>query len=295
MMKKYKRAGRIASEVRKGVRSFVKPGTPILDICEKVEKSIIRKGGKPAFPCNVCVNEVAAHYSSPPKDKRTIPNNAIVKIDIGVHVDGYIADTATTVNLKPEYDGMVFAIEKTLEQVIKAIRPNVQTKWLGETAKKTIEQYGFKPIRNLTGHQMKRYILHAGKSIPSVPRFAISKLKTGEVFAVEPFLTLSAGSGEVQGLDEAYILRYHRSKSTRNPKARELLEVIEKAYRYLPFSQRWLKDFLPPEELDQAFKDLVSNRSVSAYLVLVEKNKQAVAQAEHTLIVTETGCVVTTS
>jgi methionyl aminopeptidase len=199
------------------------------------------------------------------------------------------------VNLKPEYDGMVFAIEKTLEQVIKAIRPNVQTRWLGETAKKTIEQYGFKPIWNLTGHQMKRYVLHAGKSIPSVPRFAMSRLKAGEVFAVEPFLTLSAGSGEVHGLTEAYILRYHRSKSPRNPKARELLEVIEKGYRYLPFSRRWLKGVLPPEELDQAFKDLLSNRSVSAYPVLVEKNKQAVAQAEHTLIVTESGCVVTTS
>jgi methionyl aminopeptidase len=70
--------------------------------------------------------------------------------------------------------------------------------------------------------------------------------------------------------------------------------VIEKEYRYLPFSQRWLKDVLQPEELDHAFKDLLSNRSISAYPVLVEKNKQVVAQAEHTLIVTETGCVVTT-
>ncbi|MEE9510015.1 MAG: type II methionyl aminopeptidase [Candidatus Bathyarchaeia archaeon] len=293
-MKKYKRAGRIASEVRKSVRSIVKPGNLILDICEKVEKSIISKGGQPAFPCNVCVNEVAAHYSSPLQDKRTIPNDAIVKIDIGVHVDGYIADTATTVNLKPENDGMVFAIEKALKQVIKAVRPNVKTTLLGEVAKKTIEQYGFKPISNLTGHQMKRYVLHAGKSIPSVPRFTMSRLKPGEVFAVEPFLTLSSGSGEVHGLDEAYILRYHRSKSTRNPKARDLLDVIEKEYRYLPFSQRWLKDVLKPEELDHAFKDLLSNRSISAYPVLVEKNKQAVAQAEHTLIVTETGCVVTT-
>lgn len=293
-MKKYKRAGRIASEVRKSVRSIVKPGNLILDICEKVEKSIISKGGQPAFPCNVCVNEVAAHYSSPLQDKRTIPNDAIVKIDIGVHVDGYIADTATTVNLKPENDGMVFAIEKALKQVIKAVRPNVKTTLLGETAKKTIERYGFKPISNLTGHQMKRYVLHAGKSIPSVPRFTMSRLKPGEVFAVEPFLTLSSGSGEVHGLDEAYILRYHRSKSTRNPKARDLLDVIEKEYRYLPFSQRWLKDVLKPEEFGHAFKDLLSNRSISAYPVLVEKNKQAVAQAEHTLIVTETGCVVTT-
>jgi methionyl aminopeptidase len=294
-MKKYRRAGRIASEVRREARRLVKPGTPLLDICEAVEQSILRKGGQLAFPCNVCVNEVAAHYSSPPQDQRTIPPDALVKIDLGVHVDGYIADTATTVTLNPEDEGMVFAIEKALAQVIDAIRPNVQTRWLGETAETTIKQYGFKPIWNLTGHQMKRFVLHAGKSIPSVPRFAMSRLKADEVFAVEPFLTHSTGVGEVQGVEEAYILHYHRSKTPRSPHARELLQVIEKDYRYLPFSSRWLTGVLPQDELDHAVRDLIANRSISAYPVLVEKSKQAVAQAEHTLVVTETGCVVTTA
>lgn len=247
-----------------------------------------------AFPCNVCVNEVAAHYSSPPHDQRTIPREALVKIDLGVHVDGYIADTATTVSLKPEYDGMVFAVEKALKQVIRTIRPNVTTTQLGQTAKKTIERYGFKPIWNLTGHQLKRHILHAGKSIPSVPKFSMSRIKEGEAFAVEPFLTLSSGSGQVRGVDEAYIFRYHKSKPTRSPGAQKLLDWIKKECPHLPFSQRWLKDVLPPGELKPAFKELLANKGISAYPVLVEKNEKVVAQAEHTLIVTERGCVVTT-
>lgn len=294
-MKKYKRAGRIASEVRREARRLVKPGIPLLEICEQVEQSIRRKGGQPAFPCNVCVNEVAAHYSSPPQDRRTVASGDLVKIDIGVHLDGYIADTATTVPLNPEDEGMVFAVEKALTQVIDAIRPNVQTRWLGETAAKTIEQYGFKPIWNLTGHQMTRFVLHAGKSIPSVPRFAMARLKLDEVFAVEPFLTRSSGAGEVQGVEETYILRYHRSKTPRSPHARELLQAIEADYRALPFSLRWLTSLLPPDALESAAQELVANRSLSAYPVLVEKTLQAVAQAEHTLIITEAGCVVTTA
>lgn len=272
----------------------MKPGTPILEICETVEDRIRRKGGKLAFPCNVCVNEVAAHYSSPPHDQRTIPRDALVKIDLGVHVDGYIADTATTVSLKPEYEGMVFAVEQALKQVIRTIRPNVTTTQLGQTVKKTIERYGFKPIWNLTGHQLKRHLLHAGKSIPSVPKFSMSRIKEGEAFAVEPFLTLPSGAGQVRGIDEAYIFRYHKAKPTRSPGAKELLDWIQLECPYLPFSHRWLKDVLPPTELEPAFRELLANKSITAYPVLVEKKETVVAQAEHTLLVTERGCVVTT-
>ncbi|MHA2408070.1 MAG: M24 family metallopeptidase, partial [Candidatus Ranarchaeia archaeon] len=154
--RKYKEAGRIASAVRREVKTLVKVGAPIIEICEAVEKNIKAKGGSLAFPCNVCVNEVAAHYSSPPEDEKVIPKDAIVKIDLGVHIDGYIADTATTISLNREYDGMVVAVEKALDQAIKWIRPNVSIRQLGEVIQKTIEQYGYKPIWNLTGHQMKK-------------------------------------------------------------------------------------------------------------------------------------------
>jgi len=170
-LQKYKKAGRIASAVRNEVSNLVKVGVPLIEVCEIVEKNIKAKGGSVAFPCNVCVNEVAAHYSSPPDDKKVIPKDAIVKIDLGVHIEGYIADTATTISLNHEYDGMVFAVEKALEQAIKWIRPNVSTRQVGEVIQQTIRQYGFKPIWNLIGHQMKKYILHTGKSIPNVPKW----------------------------------------------------------------------------------------------------------------------------
>ena len=113
-LQKQQRACKIAREIREEMRRTVREGMPIIDICEKVESLTREKGGKPAFPCNVSVNEVAAHYTSPPEDKRTIPERSIVKVDIGVHVDGYIADTATSVCFDPEYDDMVITAEEAL-------------------------------------------------------------------------------------------------------------------------------------------------------------------------------------
>ena len=293
-LRKYMKAGSIASKVRDKARHLVSEGRFIIDICTTVEKTIKKLGGKPAFPCNICVNDIAAHYSSPPEDKKKIPKDAVVKIDVGVHVDGYIADTATTVSLNSEYDAMVFAAEKALNNAIKVIQPNVKTTKVGEVIKKTVENYGFKPIWNLSGHQINRYVLHTGKSIPNVPRFSISKIKKGEVYAVEPFLTLSSGSGEVRGRNESYIFRCHKSKKTQNPTAMKLLRKIYNEFCSLPFSQRWLTGYLPPVDLNQVFTELVSKKILSAYPVLVEKNHKIVAQAEHTVIVTEKGNLVTT-
>lgn len=293
ILNNYKTAGRIASEVRSHVSSIVTAGRPVIEICESVESLIRSRGGTPAFPCNVSVNEVAAHYSSPPGDQFTIPPGSLVKVDIGVSVDGYIADTAITVCLNTEYEGMVLAVEKALSQAIKTIRPNIKTTQVGKVIQQTISQYGFKPIWNLSGHQMRRYIVHTGKSIPNVARFTVSKIQEDEVYAIEPFLTFSHGSGEVRGTREAYIFRLQRARRAGNPQVRHLQEFIQQKFRSMPFSQRWFTEF----ELDDwlpAFNELLRNRSITGYPPLVERKNQIVAQAEHTVIITEDGCLVTT-
>jgi methionyl aminopeptidase len=216
VLENYTKAGKIAAETRRDVQAIIKAGVSILEICERAEDTIRRKGGEPAFPCNVCVNAITAHYSSPPKDTKAIPENSIVKLDLGVHVDGYIADTAVTVSLTPEFDGMVYAVNEALKQAVKAIRPGVRTDQIGKTVQDEIERYGFKPVWNLTGHQLGRYVLHTGKSIPSVPRFGLAKINVDEVFAVEPFLTLSSGGGEVFSSDDYCIFRLQKDKAAKS-------------------------------------------------------------------------------
>jgi methionyl aminopeptidase len=290
----YIKAGKIAAETRKEIRNTIKEGVPIIEICQKVEDTIRRKGGSLAFPCNLCVNDVAAHYSSPPRDIKTIPKEALVKVDLGAHVNGYIADTAFTVSLTPEYDSLIYAVNEALKQAIRIIKPGIKTDQIGKTIQSVIERYGFKPIRNLTGHQMSRYVLHTGKSIPNVPKYDFSRLKVDDVFAVEPFLTLSSGDGNVRASNEQYIYRLQKEKNVNSTAAKQLLKTIKEKFRSLPFSKRWLNGMLPKDQISKAFNELLLRKNISSYPVLVEKRGKIVAQAEHTVIVTKKGCLITT-
>jgi len=294
VIERYKEAGRIASEVRVRAVGMVKVGVPAIEVCERVEQMIRERGGEPAFPCNICINEVAAHYSSPPGDRTVIPPGSIVKVDLGVHVEGYIADTAVSICLDAKYEPLARASHEALEAALSMLRPGVTTRDLGRAIQSTIERWGFKPIWNLTGHQMERYKLHTGKTIPNVPRFSTETLKEGDVCAIEPFATLSTGAGEITQGRESYIFRLHRMRPPRGRAARSLFELAQNMFRTLPFSQRWLQGFLPEAEFSSAFRELLRSRRFSGYPVLVEKRGAPVSQTEHTAIVTEDGCLVTT-
>jgi len=294
VFQKYRRAGKITREVREEMRITVREGMPIIDLCEKAESLIRKKGGKPAFPCNVSVNEIAAHYTSPPQDKRTIPENSIVKIDIGVHVDGYIADTAVTVCFNPEYDDLVNTAKEALKKAVEILRPGLSMSRFGSTIQKTIKTRGFKPVSNLTGHLIGRYIIHAGKSLPNVFHISTSRVKEGEIYGVEPFVTVAKAAGRVENGKEAHIFRYLKHKSLKDPYAKRLLNHIRKNFQTLPFTERWLQGCVPPSRYKTAFSELLSSKALISYPVFVEASGKPVAQAEHTILVVKDGCIVLT-
>jgi methionyl aminopeptidase len=293
-LQKYQRAGKIAKEVRLETRRTVREGMPIIDICEKVEGLTREKGGKPAFPCNVSVNEVAAHYTSPPNDKQTIPEKSIVKVDIGVHVDGYIADTATTVCFNPEYEDMVNTAEEALETAVELLRPGLSITRFGSEIQKTIKTRGYKPISNLTGHLIKRYIIHAGKSLPNVFNLSTSRIKEGEIYGVEPFVTVTDANGRVDNLKEVTIFRYQKNKSLKNPYAKQMASYIKKNFLTLPFAERWLNTFASSSNYKSAFSELLSSKAVMGYPVFVEASRKPVAQAEYTILIEKDGCTILT-
>lgn len=287
VLEKYIRAGRIAARVRDEIKRFVREGMPLIEVCEAAEGMIREMGGSPAFPCNISVNEVAAHYTSPPNDSRVIPEGALVKIDVGVHIDGYIADTATTVCFNPEYEGMVHAAEKALEAAIKIMHPGIMVSRVSSEIQSVIERHGFKPISNLSGHEVGRYMIHAGKSIPNVSHFSIERIRPGSVYAIEPFVTLKNATGRVEDGPERYIFRLTKLKaSLKSVEARTLLKVIEENFRTLPFAERWLISLYKQDNsYRRGFLELLSFKCLMAYPVFVEVSRKPVAQAEHTVYV----------
>jgi methionyl aminopeptidase len=293
-LEKFKLSGKILRESREEIRKFVREDMPIIQVCEKAEGLIREKGGKPAFPCNVSINEVAAHYTSPPNDEKRIPENAVVKVDMGVHVDGYVTDTACTVCFNPEHRNMQMAAEHALAVAIESIHGDMATSQIGVIIEKNIKNLGFKPISNLTGHSVGRYLIHAGTSIPNVTQISFGKVKAGRVYAIEPFVTVPDAVGRVENSPEVTIFRLVKAKSVKNVYAKKLLKYMDENFRTLPFAERWLKGVVSENQYREAFKELLKRKAVMGYPVFVEVSRKPVTQAEHTVLLTESSCEVLT-
>ena len=292
-LEKFIESGRILAMARKYVKSMQIRGRSVVDVCEEVEGKIREFGGKPAFPCNVGINEVAAHYTSPWNDTSLVPDGSIVKVDFGVELDGFATDTAMPVSLSPTYDSMIIAAEAALQEAVSAVAPGRKLSDVGGVVEKCIERYGFRPIRNLTGHKITRYNLHAGKSVPNVAGIESGRFEVGEVYAIEPFVTYRNAEGAVTDGDAAYIYRLVKTKGAKSQEANRLIEYIRETYHTLPFASRWIHNSWRGGSFE-AFEELVSRRCVVGYPVLVEVSGQPIAQAEHTVLITENGCKVLT-
>ncbi|MDF1557658.1 MAG: type II methionyl aminopeptidase [ANME-2 cluster archaeon] len=285
IIEKYVTAGKILSKVREETAKQVKVGTNLLEVARFAEDMIREGGGEPAFPINISCNEEAAH-ATPKKDDTDVFGEDMVKLDIGVHIDGYIADTAITVDLSGNPE-LVEAAEAALEAAIQAIHAGINTAELGIIINDTITGFGYKPVANLTGHGLAQYMQHVPPSIPNIPIDKGVILEVGQVVAIEPFATNGQGHVTEGGSTEIY--HNLEGRPIRAPAARALLKEIE-VYRTLPFAKRWLNS----KHLDFSLLQLEKNGNISSYPVLKEKKGALVSQAEHTVIVEEDGCKVIT-
>ena len=290
-LKSYRDSGKIAADVREWSRELITPDAKVLDIAENIEKKIIESGAEIAFPVNVCINDITAHYTPKFNDETVIKDDDVVTIDIGVHVDGYIADTAYTIDLSGNYSDLLDANKRALDNAISLVKPGASVADIGKVVWETLADAGFKPIENLTGHEVKQYELHAGLSIPNIHVTYEKTIEEGMVLAIEPFAT--NGYGKVIEARHAEIFSLIKKRPTRMREARILLKDIEKR-KNLPFAERWFAGKINPMKLNLVIRDMVSHDILRAYPVLHEKEKGIVSQFEHTMIVTADGCEVTT-
>ena len=290
----YVKAGKIAGEVRENVRQKDWIGSTLAEICEYVESEIIKRGAKCAFPVNTSLNEVAAHYTAEPNDPKTVSDSDLVKIDLGAQINGYIADTAVTVNYDPQYDSLVQAAENALQAAMSMIKVGVKSKDVGRKIQNTIMDMGLKPIANLSGHSLDQYTIHAGKTVPNMWTIGSFSFSENEAFACEPFVTTKNALGFVRNGKIKNIFALASRKMTKDDEANKLLEYIWNNFNMLPFALRWIVKEWEEKEARRLLDFLVKKKVVKAYAILVEANGKTVAQAEHTFIPTETGVTVTT-
>ncbi len=285
----YRRAGRVSAEARDYGASLIGPGVKALDVVTRIEEYIKGHDAEIAFPATLSFNDAAAHYTPKHDDSLTFRKGDLVKVDVGAHVEGYIGDTALTVEVggTTKHTMLKEAVEDALDIAIGLLQPKAPLNLIGAAIEQTIESFGFKPISNLTGHSLKQYVLHAGLSVPNIRDMTSDRVKEGDVLAVEPFAT--TGVGKVDGRKPGNIYRMGKIKST---KYRKVVELIQINYRTLPFAERWLYPHV--KHLGFTLNSLIRNGIIQPYSILSEISKGIVSQKEHTVIITKDGCEVTT-
>src|SRR5512136_103931 len=282
----YLEAGKIASRILSRSLPLVRAGAPFLGVVEEVEALVTGEGAGLAFPLNLSLNEAAAHDTASEGDDRIFRAGDVVKMDLGVHLEGYIADTAGTVDLG-ENAPLLRASRAALEKAIALVRPGVSTGELGAAIQAEIEALGFRPVANLTGHGLGRYEIHTPPTVPNIRVSGGAVLKEGMVFAIEPFA--STGTGFVSDGPRVQIFQQVLERPARLPAAKRILEQVKDRHG-LPFARRWLTG----ERLEISLAGLVRSGQLHAYPVLRDVPGSLVSQAEHTVIVTGDGCIVST-
>jgi methionyl aminopeptidase len=278
-LERWREAARIAARARDlGIRLAV-PGARLADVAVQVENYIRSQGAAPAFPANLSRNDEAAHFTPAPNDPVTLVEGDLLKVDVGAHIEGAIADTADTVEVggTHRYDHLVRAAREGRAAGIARVRAGASVDDIARAIAQAIRARGLKPVTNLTGHSIERYLLHAGKAIPNVPGASTDVLEEGEVIAIEPFAT--HGAGEIGNGPFGNIVRFRADPGTSDP----ALAAMFARFRTLPFTARWVAS---PEEASALER---YHRKLQTYPVFIEQAHGIVAQAEHTVLVGPTG------
>lgn len=284
-------AGRIAAAARREGEALVVAGARVRDVCEAVEDAIRHRGGGIAFPVQSSRNAIAAHYCPSPEDETAYEEGDLAKLDVGVHVDGWVVDTAVTVNVggRPENDALVDAARAALDAAIAEAGPGCAVSALSTAIDATIRARGFRSVRNLCGHGVGRWTVHGPPPIPNVPDSAPDRLEAGMVVAIEPFAT--DGLGRVVERGTAEVFRFHGAGEVADGDA-AVVEAI-RAFNGLPFARRQLAA-LDRSRVEATLRALFAARRLAAYPPLLDAAGRRIAQAEHTIYVGTDGVEVLT-
>lgn len=290
-IKDYKRAGKVAKDAIAIARESTKEGVLALDVATKVEKFITESGASIAFPINICLNHIAAHYTPSQRDRLAFSKGDVVKLDIGVHVNGHIADTATTIEVSTSnWADLIKASQDALDCALEMLVPGVGTSSIGSAIETAIRNRGFNPIKNLTGHSMERNLLHAGVTVPNFASGEKSILNSGTVIAIEPFAT--DGVGSVGGNKPGNIYHVIGNRALSDEASNRFLALLVEKFDHLPFASRWCVGL--SDDSDSFIKKHWRHGNIRSYSILSERVGCMVSQAEHSSLILDGEVIVYT-
>ena len=288
-LSKLRTAGRVAGAVREIGLSMVKPGAKLYDVAQEVEGYIRDHGCGLAFPCNVSINEIAAHYTPSVNDKKVFELGDVVKVDCGAEIEGWVGDTAGTAEAGTgRHTKLIQASKRARDAVAEFVGDGCPLNEIGTVIETNIRQDGFSPVRNLCGHQIMQYDLHAGLSVPNYASGEMTQVEKGMILAIEPFAT--NGRGEVVNGRPGNIVRILREREIEEPKIKEFFDYVKEEFKSFPFCARSC-DF---PEAEKYVNFLIRRGILSNYSQLIEVKRGIVTQHEYTFYVSGDRAEVTT-
>ncbi len=287
-----KKAGEIAKQVKEYIKPKIKIDCKVLDIISDIETKIGDLGGSCAFPVNIGINNIAAHYTSPLKDDGLkINNDDLIKIDLGVHIEGYIVDTAFSINFNDDktLENIIIATDTALEAAKMMIKPGVNTQLLGKKIESIVKGFNYNPIKELGGHQIERWIVHGKKALPELGNQGGDIIEIGDVFAIEIFSSTGVGSVHSSNTCSIFELNPYAGRvPLRRKSSKRILGYINQNFKTLPFTDRWL---LNEFQIGVTFglQELIQQGKIRPHYVLAEKKGTYIAQTEETILITKEG------
>lgn len=301
--KEIRQAAEAHRQTRQYMQKTIKPGMTMIEICETLEstaRKLIKENGLSAglaFPTGCSLNHCAAHYTPNAGDPTVLGYDDVCKIDFGTHINGQIIDCAFTLTFNNKYDKLLEAVRDATNTGIRTAGIDVRLCDIGEAIQEVMESYEVeldgktyqvKSIRNLNGHSIGPYRIHAGKTVPIVKGGEAVRMEEGEVYAIETFG--STGKGYVH--DDMEVSHYMKNFDAgrvplRLPRSKQLLSVINQNFGTLAFCRRWL-DRLGQSKYLMALKDLCDKSIVDPYPPLCDTKGCYTAQFEHTIILRPT-------
>jgi methionyl aminopeptidase len=289
-LESYKKAGKIAKQVVDFAKDLIKPEMKLIDIANAVDEKIAELGAQIAFPVNLSLNEVAAHYTPAPEDETLA--EGLLTVDIGVAVDGFIADTAFSLDLTEDgkFKDMLELNQKILEEISEIVKPGMKVHEVGDAAQDELERWNeendtkFSIIKSLSGHELGENTIHAGLTISNYRNDNEVELEDTAV-AIEPFVT--TGAGDVYEGQPGGIYALQSDENVRDRDAREVLKFIKEKFVTRPFCLRQLvgESELSLAKLKFILKSMVKQGILKEYAMLIEKSKAPVSQFEHTFVI----------
>lgn len=317
VVKKYREAGEIVNRVLKQLIESCKPGASVKAICEKGDRLLTSETGNKypadkemkkgiAFPTCLSINNCICHFSPSKNDPDLLmKEDDVVKIDLGAHIDGFIAVTAYTLvvgaSLEKKVKGrkadVILAAYNAAQATLRLVKEGKGNYGVTEAVQKIADSYKCKPIEGMLSHQLKQFKIDGEKTIIQNPTTAQKKehekvdFENYEVYAMDVLISTGEGNGKeldtkvsiYKKTDVNYLLKLKASKA--------FYAEVKRKYGNMPFN---LRNFEEEAKAKMGVVECVAHKLIEPFQVLYEKHTEFVAQFKSTLLLLPNGTVIAT-